>query len=455
MNYILEGAYDSFMESSKQQQNEMDRYIQECLILSRPSNSSIKEIESLNEAVGQSIKDGFNKFIEFIKKVWAKFIEKFNNLVASNKTYLDKYKDIILKNKPLEATYTMRNYANGIKNMTNTSVPIFNYASLKERLVDKVTFEKSVCQNISDPAFNEKAEFVDYLKDAFRGSLEDKEFKSTELNMTDIYNYCYNYKEMKDRIEKDQKTIEKAALDAAKVIDSIEIKEKNAKTAQTNNSADKANDTSSARTVNAEVLDKDGNKTGNTSATIESQIAYSAIYGQYITEDVARKVADGAKPEGSNPTSTAGANTTAAASNQNITAGTKAATADETKEAVGEEIKEAKDRIQNYLDVAKIVLTCKLTVAEEIYKGYMQIIRAHVNDYISGNKENKVQQSATNYKELSDEQKKAVDELGGAEKVASMSSDEIRSAAEGLGFNSSRIDVALGAWGKLGGSNKK
>ena len=57
------------------------------------------ELYKVNEALGQSIKQGVGKLIEAIKKIIAKFTETLMGNFASEKKYLTKYKNAILNNK--------------------------------------------------------------------------------------------------------------------------------------------------------------------------------------------------------------------------------------------------------------------------------------------------------------------------------------------------------------------
>lgn len=381
MDYVLLNEYNLFIENKRNHQDSIERYIQECKILSESSKNKFNKIQSLNEGVTDKIKEGFTKIIDFIKKMWAKFMEKLTAFVAKDKTYLEKYKDIILKKKPKEATYTMYDYANGIKNIVSTSVPMFNYDSLKDKLADNLTFEKFITQG-KTPAYDGKVEFVDYCKDLFRGSLDEKEFKSNAINMTDVYNYCNGYNSMQDKIKKDITTIESAALSAGKVIDAL-----------------------------PKPAAETGTKTEN--YLFANPITYSSVYETYITEMDIKKD-EPSTPDKAEP---AQDSTSAAKQVSNITKGTEKAEDDDTKasaSASNEELTVAKDKINRYLSICSTLFTAKLTISEEIYKGYMQIIRSHVSDFVgTGEKSDKLSQTGTNYGELTQEQENAITEVIG------------------------------------------
>ena len=74
------------------------------------SESDYSNIRAINEAkLGDKIKTRWQKFVAFIKNMFAKFIESMTNILYNEKDYLEKYKDIILKKKPkedMEYSYT-------------------------------------------------------------------------------------------------------------------------------------------------------------------------------------------------------------------------------------------------------------------------------------------------------------------------------------------------------------
>lgn len=368
MDYCFENKYAMFMEQQIQQQADMDRYIQECIILANPNESNNK-IAYLNEAAGEKIKEGFKKFLNFIKTIWAKFLEKLNHLVLKNKNYLEKYKDIILNKKLKEGTYTMYNYPRGVKNLVSTTVPMFNYPQLKEKLDDSVGFNRSLVEG-KEPKFNPDIDFTDYCKILFRGSEEEIEIKSGDLNMEDIYNYCYYYKDMEAKIKKDSATIENAVTASINLINSLENKQKN----------EEAKDNNAAKTESANI--------------------YSTVYGQYIME-VDRELEkdnDDKSDSSNNNDNKSTPVTNPAAATKNIE-GEKASN-DDTKAAVGEEIKEAQHRIDNYNAAVRTLLAAKMTIAEQIYKDYMQIIRTHVKDFVGtddAKKKDKIKDKGTDY----------------------------------------------------------
>src|SRR5574344_1528588 len=120
----MESEYIRYLSGRMDQQDRLDRYISECVILSETTTNSCKitKIAALNETVGSAIKDMWTKFKTFISKIWNKFMEQITKMCAQDQTYLNKYKDIIIKNK-LKFEFTVTgNYMVGISRLVNHPV---------------------------------------------------------------------------------------------------------------------------------------------------------------------------------------------------------------------------------------------------------------------------------------------------------------------------------------------
>ena len=133
-NYMTSGIYESYIENQIANQERLAYYLREAGVISEAAASNII---ALNEAkLSDNIKAKWNKFLAFIKSIAAKFMESMSNLLLSEKSYLEKYKDIILKKKPredLEYSYT-GDYDEGIDRLIKTECPIFNYEKHAEAL---------------------------------------------------------------------------------------------------------------------------------------------------------------------------------------------------------------------------------------------------------------------------------------------------------------------------------
>jgi hypothetical protein len=203
------------------QDNNMKKFFSACEIVMEGYDS----IDILNEGVGDNLKNGWNKFIQFIKETFAKFNESLSNLFNSEKGWLDQYKDIILKKRPDEniSFDDFPAYDIGIQRISRATVPLFNPDSDAEILKDSESFLKHICPNIGESMNTLFPEGVDKntssgLTTYFKGGEPRQGVKITDLNMTDLWNFCYNYKTLASYIEKDNKAITSSVNNANKAI---------------------------------------------------------------------------------------------------------------------------------------------------------------------------------------------------------------------------------------------
>jgi len=166
--------YTSFVADQMLEQAKMDRFIKEAVLIGESKNT-IKNMDVLNESVTDKIKEAFKKIMEAIGRMWGKFLEAMTNLVNSNRSYLEKYKDIILKKKlRSDVTYTMYDYDTGLRNMLTSAVPIFNYDL---PLDNPEEFEKAKFNQIP----KSDAAFADRCKLYFRGGQDPKDDRYFQL----------------------------------------------------------------------------------------------------------------------------------------------------------------------------------------------------------------------------------------------------------------------------------
>lgn len=371
-SYENECANFLFLQERSMEQYMLEKSIAEALVISEGTDV-YNRIVSLNEGAFDKIKQGFKKIIEFIKKIFAKFVSTMDEWFKKDSEYLKKYKDIIL-NKPLkEATYTMPNYANGIKNLTTVKVPYFNYQQMKDDwLTDENQFAEKVFAGKS-PAALASQNFSENCKMIFRGSEKDIDYTQDQINMTDLYNYCLEFEKMKKVITDDQKTINNSSLAIDKLIDQLES-EYGQKPATPTSSTE-----------------------GNAEGEAKSESVYSFLYGRYITE------ADDDKADGKidiKPSAAGKGSQTAAANTQNIDDKTKADDKDSLQKSAANksELDEVRKKLSTYSSCCSTLFSTKLSVAQEIYKNYMLIITNHVKNYVGTNdKSTKTKDAETNY----------------------------------------------------------
>lgn len=366
--------YNLFLAEQIEEQGKYEACLNESILIGMGTNNS-QNIRLLNESVVDKMKLGIQKILLTLQKIWEKFTEAMATLIKKDKDYLTKYKDTILKKKPINADYNMYDYQKGVSNLLRSTVPAFNYNSMKDELVDKDTFINKYFKKYT--LGDDKSNFSDRVKAYFRGSVDQKKINSSQLNMTDIFNYCYTYNKMEDLIHKDLQYIQKAAKDAINLVEKMGREEKIAQ---------------------------------ESTNLFEQPKYYSLLYEAYITEE--EKPGDKNKTNPSNPAASRTVNDGAASNGSKPNEHYKGVNGDkdsklEEKDVDGS-VKVVTDKIKVYLNVCSEFIGAKESIAEEIYKAYMSIIKAHVRDHV-GNKdsENKTVDNSTNY---SDDNKNTAEE---------------------------------------------
>lgn len=399
MDYLMEAQAFEYQMSKAQNQIELESYINECVILAENSNL-ISKLKAFNEAEGKSgwekIKDGLKKFGEFIKRIFTKFFDKMSRFFKGNKAWLDKHKATIINNPFKFESVTMYDYFEGIKRITGSYIPAFtNYdTDLKDKLIDdKTTYEwMAKCIKMDKFTYSDGVNFGEAVTNFFRGGENMKTFTPSTLNMSDIFNYCYEYDKMAANIEHDQKTLRNALDGIQSAID------KKAKTL----TADQAKEP----TVDTTGEEKHEN------------VLFSNVYG-IIVEDKegAIKIGNptsndnntsGTQLKGNNTPGTVGDKDKTAASNSDNNVDYNSRSATEVKNKTIEDvnntndakaISEMSDACARYRQASMAVFTSKCTVAEKCYKDFLKILIAHVDSYAAKKTlNNKQSDAATDYK---------------------------------------------------------
>ena len=255
--------YEMFLVENAIEQAELEKYINECIMISNNTNT-ISNIETLNENFSDKVKESFAKILSSIGSIWKKFLETTNNLIKNDEAYLNKYKDIILKKKPVDATYNMYDYNNkskgGVSLLYNTPLPSLNVDNIQP-VSDKDEYIKNTREfSIFTQGYNPPYDLNELAKIKYRGGSQQVQIKSSELNMTDIYNYCKDYSKIKDLLNKDITTIQATADKAIKLINDM--------------SKDTQNNTSGST-----------NESFNIENLLSKPKYYSSVYESYITEE--------------------------------------------------------------------------------------------------------------------------------------------------------------------------
>lgn len=398
MDYINEFESFMYLQNKANQQISMESYIQECIILAENTNV-VGRLRAFNEAdsAWDKIKNGLKRFWEFIKRIFAKWIEKLTRLFQNNKDWLDKHRAIILNNKFKFESVNMYNYSEGIKRMVNSTVPMLDFDQLSKDDPKFNTREGIFNWVLKENAKNTNFKYVDKetnatteMKNFFRGGEDKIDVLAKDLNMTDLFNYCYTYDKMQDKIKKDYDVINNAVQKVT--------------TALSNKAASATVDTATSNTAN-------DNNSGSGEAPKTENAVFSRVYGAIVEADAVNQASTNGKPDHTNndgptykastATGYAGDKNQSASSNTvNIGAekkddGTEVTQADKNQTNVqsasnttGDDITKMSERCGWYQEAAGGTLSAKLTICEEAYLSYMKILKAHVDSYIGREQKN-------------------------------------------------------------------
>ncbi len=401
-NYIYEAYYQDYISNMITNEEKLARSLNSIIPM---NESAYRNVRAITEAkAGDTVKAKCNKFMDFIKNLIAKFMESLNSILLDYKEYLKKYEDIIKKKTPKAGlTYSCSgDYKIAISRCINTEVPIFDYEKFGEDLQDEENGEKNVVTKIMSGKtgfeYDEGGDLSSMFKSYFLATDEGpKDGKLSELNFTDMYNFCYNSSKINDIVKKDERRLENstnAIINAAKT----KVAEKSTTTA-----------TNSVEHV----------ETSTTEAPSESVIWRST--GRYVVETNGGT----GTPSGNNNSSAQSQQSTdnkpATKTNLSVTNSdatsqmgsysndTKENDTDENRKAAGKDIGNKDEMDENklnkmsdeWLRICRIIFAAKITAVENIAKDYMTIIRAHVRSY-TGKKDdiidNKTASKGTKYK---------------------------------------------------------
>lgn len=345
-NFLLEQAYE---------QERMYNFIQEA-ILWTSGEMTIEKLDKINEGVVDSAKEKLQKLWDKIKEMVRKAINGFKNFFSTKENYLQKNKDIIIGKK---ITYTeeidMYPYDEGIKRIANTPIPPFDYNKVLKINPDDYT------NSVLHDYFNlrqlncAKDELIDAAKDYFRGG-DEKTYKAEQVNMTNIYNYCVDYKEkILKPLENDEKVI---ADSSSKIAKQLSVK-------------DLTDDTST--------------NSNNESVLFTPTTAYSEFFEKYFTEaDDEMTDGPGANKNDSDTTNKPSVNKAGTqVKNNAMKKGDMKGPTDAQKDAIKTTSKhsEISKQCGEYSDTAMYLTSAKLAIAKEIYEFYWKIIKKHVSSY--------------------------------------------------------------------------
>lgn len=317
------------------------------------------ELYKVNEALGQSIKNGVGKLIEAIRKMIAKFTETIMGNFATEKAYLTKYKNAILNSKvdPATPITFSGDVLAGMDRLRqgNFKIPTTSYNELMNsnnpnqfNSIDD--FFKAHVADFGITGFNRNnnpdVKLADDLKVFWGYKQEGKEFKTTfgEINkrIADIYNFILETSKEAGRLRNESKNLDRTY--------------KNYEASAKQYAGDR----------------KPTGTTQATQATAQNASYFSAIYDKYILEG---DTEIGQAPS-ANTQNTQQTNNNNGTVEQNKT-NTKMTRGDTDKEVQGTKDDESKivKNMEVYTKTCQAVIGARATGYEYVHKQLMTIIR--------------------------------------------------------------------------------
>lgn len=405
-NYINESSYNFYLLNKIQQENRLSQYIQENLILTENTSITMKtrKLNALYEAkISDTIKSKWQKFINFIKNLYGRFMANMTKIILNEQSYLNKYKDIILKKagkSDINISY-YGNYTEGIKRITTVKLDEFDWNKYQEPL-SKEGYTDIVNLMLSKYKFefNDGDDLAAQLKEFFVGGEDgQQEMTMDKFNLRQAYDYCYNYKKIKQKTDADIRVMENATI---KIQSAIATAMRDASTNTTTNTTTSTTDNNPKPTEN--------NNSDNTGETPKEESVMDMGLYRYLTEDGAP--ASGGTEEPKEKPSSGGSAKITVSNDVSKSSGSYNKNNDkEANDAVvkdatgsGKKIGDIDTIINKYITVCRSIITAKWTAAEQIGRDFMKIINAHVKSY-AGKKDtgsNKSAGQATKFGEEED-----------------------------------------------------
>lgn len=347
-------SYDIFLASESCEDAKLYAYIQET-ILKESGQYTNEAYMIIQENLADTIKNAGRKILNAIVTMWNKFVQTMEELFKNDKKYLEKYKNIITEEKvKIESIDCWAYFDQGhgvklaISNDYNEEIGIGSgvYADEYKKEYDWIKFRNDFLKKIGSQRVlkeEEKGDFQDAILEQLRGSETNYKTEEIQKNMTNMYDFCYNYKNYRDSAKKILEKLDNNVKMCEKEIDRLasQIKEEpTSESAKFNNIFTEEN-----KSAKINVGSPEGDKNDGTSDTNKNA---------YTTDS---KDGDGERT----------------VSNDRI----KDIASDSTKT----ELDFLKKNLNESLNAGSAMLGAKITFGENCYKDYMKIIRAHVRMY--------------------------------------------------------------------------
>ena len=358
---MYESIYKDYIFNKMVQEQSLQKMISAKLIMTESTTLKTKErkLTALYEAkISDKIKSTWNKFIDFINSLFAKFGESITNIVSSYKDYLVKYKDIILSKRfKIKLTKALPgDYNTGVNRCNDVKIPVFQYNDQNMKVLLSDDDEQIVRLIIKDSSFeyDQARNLNDILKDYFlgidKGIIDDLD----KLKREDMYNFCLNA----DKIQTTQKQDMSALKSTTSVIERAITNEVNKVNTEAyvmemeedqNTGSNNNNNNQGSNNNNNQGSNNNNNNNVAKPGSVNTSPINSSLDDDYKNkhdENDYKQDGEQAAKDGNN--------------------------ADNVTKA-----------FDNWRKVCQSVITAKMTAQQAIAKDYMGIIRAHVRSYVS------------------------------------------------------------------------
>lgn len=384
------------------------------LLIGVHEGASVERLEFIQEGVTDKLQNIWDKFKGFLNKVWEKFKNYMFRLVDNDAEYLERYKDIILNRKPNDFTFNMPNYREGLKRMQTVMIKPFaaEKNTVTQDEANTHAYKKSLI-----PGYNADDDWNKHCATYFEGGEDSIQYNLQDMNMTELYNYCHDWKSsILPSITRDQTTLQNNVNEIEKEINSL-------KNAQPQQNSQQQTQTPPG---GQQTPPPGGQTVHNSSASMLGPELRA--YGEMVVDNFAGKVfneaitAAGSSGGGS---SSSGDSATQTRPSGAVTKGNSSATGSSSgkvktissmtgekdqqthlgnstngkidKDDKGQvktgtdtghtsaEVDELSKKLTGYNLACSGILTGKFTAAQNMYKDYMTLIKRHVGEQV-GNK---------------------------------------------------------------------
>ena len=210
--YTQESAYRIYLMNKDKCNKQIRHMIDEALILTDDQLSITEQVDRLyilQEGIGDKLSDAWDKFVDFIRKIFNKFMEFVNRTISSDKNYLEKYKEIILHRKfKADPVDIDGNYDVGIHRISTYQLAFPDISVMEKWPTDNEDTGRKTAATEIFPEYRGKTgvDFNEFIKSWFKGGEDGKTFQINEssINLSNMYNFCYNFQKISKNLNKNQ-----------------------------------------------------------------------------------------------------------------------------------------------------------------------------------------------------------------------------------------------------------